>query len=252
MWNGGKRMKIALASAPVRNRDLAYNMEMMIHAMEAFSAKADVMVFGESVLQGFDALCWNYEMDRQMAVSISDGVIAQMCNAAKRCDIAVSFGFIERAQETLYSSQIFIGADGEIVDLFHRVSKGWKPEWVSDDHYREGRCFQKFCYRRKTFATGLCGDLWTDARPKEMRSLSPDVVLWPVWCDYAPEEWDREVKYEYARQASLCGRCVLLVNPYCEDRDGADRAPGGGAFFQDGEIIDEAPAGEHRVLLVEI
>ena len=54
-------MKIALASAPVKNLDIDFNLQAIVDAMAACSGKADLILFGESVLQGFDCLCWEYE-----------------------------------------------------------------------------------------------------------------------------------------------------------------------------------------------
>lgn len=176
-------MKIALASAPVKNRDVSFNLQTMEAVIDSCKGKADVIVFGESVLQGFDCLCWEYEKDKAMAVQVTDTPIAQMQQAARKAHMAVSFGFIERQGESLYSSQIFIGAEGEIVNLFHRVSVGWKEFDRTDSHYKEGEGFTRFAYGCKTFAIGLCGDLWTEGRPEEMESLQADIVLWPVWCD---------------------------------------------------------------------
>ena len=245
-------MKIALASAPVKTGDIEYNIASMMDAIRNVCGKADVIVFGESVLQGFDSLCWEYEKDRHRAVSLTDAAIQEMCKAAKENALAVSFGFIEQEKEVLYSSQIFIGADGEIVDLFHRVSVGWKEYTKTDDHYREGECFARFEYKGKTFAIGLCGDLWTEGKPEEMKVLNADVVLWPVWCDYAAEEWNSTAKHEYAEQAALCGNCVLLINPFCADDGAAKCAVGAGVHFENGTIIAEHPAGRPGVVITEV
>ena len=244
-------MKIALSSAPVKNRAIEFNMQAMIDAIKKASGNADVILFGESVLQGFDCLYWDYETDKHMAVAITDAPIQRMREAAKQYGIAVSFGFIERAGGRLYSSQIFIGFDGEIVAVFHRVSVGWKEVSKTDDHYQEGAHFSKFRYHGKSFAIGLCGDLWTEGRPEEMNALNADVVLWPVWCDYKADEWNNSIKHEYAEQAALCGDCVLLVNPYCADEeDGA--APGGGVCFRHGSIAADMPAGNRGTIIVEV
>lgn len=128
-----------MASAPVKNKNIEFNMRAMIDAIELVTGQADVIVFGESVLQGFDCLCWDYETDRHMAVSLTDASIQQICEAARQSGIAVSFGFIERVGDRLYSSQIFIGFEGEIVTVFRRVSAGWKAFRKTDDHYREGQ-----------------------------------------------------------------------------------------------------------------
>lgn len=225
-------MKIVLACAPVRTGDVTYNLQQITAAMAFHKGKADVLVFGESVLQGFDCLCWDYARDFQVGVALTDPPIRQLQKVARENRIAVSFGFIQRQEDHLYSSHLFLGADGEIVDLFHRVSLGWKEYDKTDDHYREGECFHIFSYGGKTFATGLCGDLW------------------PVWCDYTPQEWNGETKQEYAAQAALCGRNVLLVNPFCIDA--ADCAQGGSVWFQNGTIVQELPAGKPGYLTIEI
>lgn len=245
-------MRIALASAPVINRDIEYNLQVMSDAMEDVGGKADIILFGESALQGFDSLCWDYETDKHMAVCLADAPIRRIRETAKNYKIAVSFGFVERSGDVLYSSQIFIGASGEIVDVFHRVSIGWKEYSKTDNHYREGQRFEKFYYGGKSFAIGLCGDLWTDGRPEEMKALNADTILWPIWCDYMADEWNNRIKYEYAEQAALCGERVLLVNPFCADPEVTDTAAGGAAYFKNGNIIAEMPSGNSGILIVEV
>ena len=203
-------MKIALASAPVKNLDVEYNLSAMATYMEHCKNRADIILFGESVLQGFECLCWDYEADKSIALEINDAPILSMQYAAKYNNIAVSFGFIERKGNALYSSQVFIGSNGEIVNLFHRVSEGWKEYTKTDSHYREGKAFKKFVYGGKSFATAICGDLWTEGRPSEMKALNADIVLWPVWCDYNYEEWNSSIKHEYAKQAELCGTACFM------------------------------------------
>jgi len=211
-----------------------------------------LVLFGESVLQGFDCLIWDYETDRQMALGLDDPRIAEICETAKENEIAVSFGFIERLDETLYSSQLVIDAAGEIVHNFHRVSVGWKEYWHTDEHYREGERFEVFPFGGKRMAIALCGDLWTDGRPEEMRALNADVVLWPIWCDYKAEEWNGSINQEYAEQAALCGDCVLLVNPFCNDPDAEDSASGGASHYACGRIVAAEAAGSSGVLIVEV
>lgn len=249
---GVTTMKIALSSAPVKNRNIEFTMQAMIDVMNKVGGQADVILFGESVLQGFDSLCWDYEKDKHMAIALTDAPIRRICEAAKQYGIAVSFGFIERIGDRLYSSQIFIGADGEIITVFHRVSVGWKEVGKADHHYREGQHFEKFCYGGKSFAIGLCGDLWTDGNPEKIKALNSDVVLWPVWCDYKADEWNNDIKYEYAEQAASCGDCVLLVNPYCADTEESDVAAGGAAWFTCGSIAAELPSGNSGTIVVEI
>ncbi len=245
-------MKIALASSPAKNKDVAYNLTAMRLAIRQCSGKADLILFGESALQGFECLAWNYELDRRIAVSQDDPQITQLCHAAEESGIAVSFGYIEKHGETLYSSQLVIDENGEIIHNFHRVSPGWKEPYA-DAHYAEGAHFSSFPYKGRKFAIGLCGDLWNDGRPEEMKALGAEIILWPVWCDYPADEWNRRIKQEYAAQAALCGENVLLVNPYCADEGRSDAdAAGGAVHFHNGAVAAEAPAGRSDILIVTV
>jgi len=245
-------MKIALAASPVRTGDTSYNLSSMLQTAALCSGKADMVLFGETSLQGFDCLVWDYKTDCQMAVCPDDPRMMQIREAAKQYRIAISFGYIEKAGEALYSSQIVIDDTGAVIQNFHRVSVGWKDYRRTDGHYREGANFEAFRYRGKKFAIGLCGDLWTDGRPEEIKALNADIILWPVWCDYHVAAWNESIKYEYAAQAALCGECVLLVNPFCADPDAVGCAAGGAVYFRNGSIVKELPAGKSGILIVEV
>lgn len=250
--NGSDTMKIALACAAAADRDIERNLSAMLEMIESVSGQADMIVFGESALQGFDCLCWDYVTDREMALTQDSAPIARLRSAARGHRMAVSFGFIERVKDVLYSSQMVVDPSGAILHNFHRVSVGWK-EPQADEHYREGDRFARFSYGGKSFAVGLCGDLWTEGRPEEMKALGADIVLWPVYCDYDADEWNTSVKHEYAEQAALCGENVLFVNPFCvTGTAGEPRAAGGAAHFQNGRIISERPAGGMGYLVAEV
>ena len=159
-------MRILLASAPVINREIKFNLQTLLEYMKAYRGKVELIVFGESILQGFECLCWDYEKDRSVGIALEDAPVRRIRAAAKEYRLAVSFGMIERRGDHLYSAQLTIGADGELVNLFHRVSVGWKDVSQTDEHYREGERFEKFTCNGKSFAVGLCGDLWTAGRKK--------------------------------------------------------------------------------------
>ncbi len=245
-------MKIALASEPVVTGDIRKNIFHIIQLIERLSGTADLIVFGETALQGFDCLTWDYEKDLYMAISQDNMQIIQICSAAKKNRIAVSFGYIEYYDDALFSSQLVIDADGFIVHNFRRVSNGWKEYWHTDEHYREGTSFETFRLGDKSFAIGLCGDLWAEDRPQEMKALNADIVLWPVWCDYNADDWNNRLKFEYAQQAKKCGDIVLCVNPFCADSKVNDSAAGGAVCFKEGKITDELPAGKIGVLVVDL
>ena len=229
------QMKIVLAAVGFYERDIEYNRNKIIKCLKENSGKVDLILFGETFLQGFEALDWKYETDQHMALSVSDSNIQTIQKAAEENALAVSFGFLEKAGNKIYSSQLTIGADGNILNLFRRVSKGWR-ESFTDEHYAEGDMFTKFEYLGNTFSIGLCGDL----------------VLWPVYTDFSAKEWNKEMKYEYAAQSKKIGRQVLLVNSVCLSGNEEELAKGGAVCFLDGQIKEELPAGKEGVLMVQV
>ncbi len=57
-------MKVGLVSYNFINNDIKYNLKQIRRACEEMSGKVDFLVFGEAFLQGFDALVWDYEIDK--------------------------------------------------------------------------------------------------------------------------------------------------------------------------------------------
>ena len=122
----------------------------------AYSASADIVIFGEAFLQGFYGATFDMEHDTQIAISQDDPIIKEICSAAKQCLTAVSFGFIEKEGSCFYSSQITIDANGSVIDLYRRVSPGWKESFASTQ-YREGNGFHAFQFMDQKVVVGLCG-----------------------------------------------------------------------------------------------
>ena len=243
-------MMIALAAVGFKNGDIAYNKEKIKTVIRNHGNKqVDLILFGETFLQGFDSLSWNYDSDKSIAVKMNDPVIDEIRKTAKEYSVAVSFGYIEKTDDSLFSSQLTVGKDGEILDNFRRVSIGWK-EPVADSHYKEGDGFHTFMFEGKKVAVGLCGDLWDDENVEQMKRLNADVVLWPVYTDFNYEEWNKTIKHEYAEQAARFGHSVFYVNSVCMDREGFEIARGGATYFLDGRIKYQTPAGEESILYV--
>lgn len=244
-------MKCALAAKGFINENLQYNKKVITDTLIECSAKADIVIFGEAFLQGFYGVTFSCEHDAQIAISRSDPIIEEICSVARRYKIAVSFGFIEREDDCFYSSQITIDTNGNVIDVYRRVSPGWK-EAFAGDKYREGKGFHAFSLQGKSIAIGLCGDLWYDENIEEIKSLRPDVVFWPVYTDYNYNDWNRSIKHEYAAQASRFCQTVLYVNSLCIDKADNKFAKGGAALFRNGCIVKEAPSGEENVLFVGV
>ena len=147
--------------------------------------------------------------------------------------------------------QLTVDQTGKVVDLYRRVSPGWK-ESFADEHYREGEEFHSFLFLDRKVVVGLCGDLWFDTNIDRINKLHPDIVFWPVYTDFNEHEWNISEKLEYAAQAGRIKSKVLYVNSLCKDREADDIARGGAALFAGGRIEAEIPSGQEGILVVEV
>ena len=244
-------MRCALAAVGFINEDLQHNKQVILDTLKECSGKVDLVLFGESFLQGFYGANFDPEHDIQIAVSRDVPIIGEIAAGAKQNAVAVSFGFIEKADETFYSSQITLDNRGNVIDLYRRVSPGWKEPFAGDQ-YREGNGFRCFFFQGKKLAVGLCGDLWYEENVEQMKQLEPDAVFWPVYTDFSFREWNNSIKQEYAEQAGKVCDTVLYVNSLCLDKVGEEYARGGAALFRNGAICQELPAGREGILFVEL
>lgn len=244
-------MKCALAAVGFINEDIENNKNTIIETMINWSGKASVVIFGEAFLQGFYGANFVEEHDAGIAVSKNSQVIGEIRSAAKEYAVAVSFGFIEKDQDYFYSSQITIDKNGEVLDLYRRVSPGWK-ECFAGEKYREGSNFHTFLFKGKKVGIALCGDLWDDDNICKINALNPDVIWWPVYTDYNFNEWNNSVKNEYAEQVSKLSAPILYVNSLCIDKaDEEEIAKGGAVLFDGGTIKEEIASGKGGILIVE-
>ena len=242
-------MKILLAGIGFINGDINYNKNIIIDTIKKYS-DVDLIVFGESFLQGFNALSFEYDKDTNIAISINDSIINEIREKVKESKVGLSFGYFEKDGSNIYSSQLTLDKDGNILNNYRRVSIGWK-ELNANEYYKEGRLFPTFNFLDKNLTVALCGDLWHNEFIAMMKNTPSDLVLWPVYTDFNSDEWNTTIKYEYATQVKELNRDVLLVNSYRLDGS-IDEAKGGACHFRDGKIISEKPSSKEDLLLVII
>lgn len=234
-------MKIGLASYECRNGDTAFNLSQIQRAMGAVQGRVDLLCFGESFLQGFDALSWDYERDREIAVSVHSAIMEQLCALTRQYSTDLLLGYMERDGDAIYSSCAVI-VKGALVHNYRRISKGWKEYTRTDGHYREGSGTDGFSYRGRPVKIALCGDLWDFPE----RFSTGGLLIWPVYVNFGLNEW---LGYEadYAKQARLAAGKTLMVNPITRDP-----VSHGGAFcFEDGKIVEKLAYDTEDILIVE-
>lgn len=215
-------MKIGLVVAKTQDNQTQKNMRTIIKLIDKYQDH-DLILFSEAFLQGFNSLSWDYEIDKNIAVSVDSPEITQIREAAQNKNSA-GFGFLESYENKIYCSYIIIGKDSQTIDLYRRVSIGWKEYSKTDSHYCEGTKFHSFTFNGKKMATALCGDLWDDFNIKRINNLKASLILWPVHLDYSKEQWELE-RRDYLDQMAKINCPIALVN------DISEFSRGGAIFF---------------------
>ena len=237
-------MKIALVVAEIVDGNIEFNLSQMERfAKDSRRAGADLGCFGEAFLQGFNALSWQFDQDKNVAVATDSKIFSRIISLTKEIGIDILFGYNELDGEDIYSSCVLI-ENGGIIHNYRRISMGWKESSKTDGHYKEGNSVEVFDYKGKKCAIGLCGDLWDFP---ERFNLGEDVLFWPVYVSWTKEEWENGGKMEYAEQAKMCCPKTLYVNSICKED-----AFGGAVFFVDGQIQRELAIYNEGILFVEI
>ncbi|MCK9477382.1 MAG: carbon-nitrogen hydrolase family protein [Candidatus Muirbacterium halophilum] len=240
-------MEIGLVSCFNRSGNIDFNLSQIEKfCCKGFEKGIDLICFGEAFIQGFDALKWDFDVDRNVAVDVNSSEIFFIRSAASRFSVAISVGFIEFCDGLIYSSNIVIDKSGNVIDIFRRISPGWKEE-IASSEYKEGSCFNRFELEGISFSTAICGDLWFEDNIDDITRLNSDVVLWPLYIDYSADEWNNHAVFEYAEQIRKIGVPVLMINNITEN--GANV---GCAVFQNGCIKKKSDMGIESILLFSI
>lgn len=245
---GSVIMRISLLSYEFVNNDVRKNIGVIINALEKASHEnVDMIMFGESFIQGFDSLGWNYDKDQDDAIFLSSYEIRCIRSIANRYQVGCAFGYFERFKEHIYSSYLVIGKNGNILSNYRRRSIGWKVKELCDEHYSEGDSFDVFEFEGKRFVSALCGDLWDDGLLDEMSKIDADVILWPIYVNFSKEQWIKE-KEEYLNRVKELKPYVLLVNSHTRNPESL----GGSFVYKDGKILMEGKRGQTDKITIEL
>ena len=236
-----RKMRIGLASYRCENKNTEFNINQIERAMREAQGEVELLCFGEAFLQGFDSPCWDFEIDKNIAVSKESETMERLRKMTVQYGMAILLGYIERDGERLYSSCAVI-ADGTIIHNYRRISRGWKEFTRTDEHYCEGTVTGEFRLQGQDFMVALCGDLWDF--PERFRT--GHTLLWPVYVNYSKEEWEGGAIEEYAAQAVLAAGETLMVNPL--DNDPVNH--GGSFCFRNGTVAARLPFDTEGVLIV--
>lgn len=235
-------MKIGLVSYEFINNDILFNISQMEKAMKSSQGRVDFLCFGESFLQGFDSLNWNYEHDSQVAISVDSPIIQKLCSMTMQYGVGLLFGYMEKYNNSIYSSCTLL-EKGKVIHNYRRISKGWKEYKISDGHYKEGNHTVEFLYHGQKLMVALCGDIWDF--PEKFKTSG--ILIWPVYVNFTLEEW-QTYESEYAEQAFLAANRTLMINSISKK----PKSYGGAFIFTNGKIEKKLPYGIEDIMIVEV
>ena len=234
-------MILGLVSYKFINNDMQFNICQIEKAIKQ-SKNIDMLCFGETFLQGFDAFDWNYEHDKDIAINKDSDVMKNFEQLSLDNNIDLAFGYLEKENEDLYSSYAII-IDGKLAYNYRRITIGWKEYSLTDHHYKEGNEVLIFNYKGHNITIALCGDMWEC--PENFKSN--DLLIWPVYVNFTIDEWKIE-EIEYAKQALLACNNTLMINSLSENPD----CYGGCFYFKDGQIKEKLKYNIEGILTIEI
>lgn len=241
-------MKIGLIPAKCVNGDIKHNANQIVKFIKiAAKSNIEFILFGESFLQGFNSLNWNFTHDIKIALDKEDNAIINILNTAKQYNIGVGFGYFELANDAIYSSYLVASNDGVQTVNYRRLSKGWKEFSITDQHYREGKQVEYFLINGRKFTIALCGDLWDEDTMHLFSSIEvhKSIIIWPVHVDFSLEEWNKELN-NYHEQALKFSEHVYMINNIMQP------STHGGAFEFQKDYINSVEFGKEDILVIEI
>lgn len=254
-------MRIMLAAPELSLDDINVNSDRIIsYIRKAGKNNVSLVLFSEASLTGFESMTFEYRKDIVRTLSVNGSEISRIRKAAIDNNVAVGFGFHENHKGGIYSSYMVTGKDGQTVDLYRRVSNGWRKSDACAD-YREGHEFHSFIYEGVRFTTIICGDLWEDNLVPLITELEDetDVFLWPVHCDISYYKWNEEntdfsdsqnmSRLSYAHRSSILSKPVLFINTFAREKD---RAKGGLYHWHLGKEINSLEMGKEGYLITEV
>ena len=243
-------MNIGLASAKFINNDIDFNLNNCIRfTKKAKKRNADLVIFGETYLQGFESLVWKPENDLAVGIKRRSEIMDKLRNCCNEENIAIGIGYIEREENKLYSSYLVIDKNGNDIANYRRISIGWRKDDVDIKIYKEGTEFYIFEFMGYKMTIGLCGNFWTDEIIDKFPRDNIEIVLWPVFVSWNNKKMGTDEINEYIEQAKKINKNIFYVNSICEGKN--YKAYGGAFAIKNNELKAVLDQGKEDILLVD-
>lgn len=191
-------LKIALAQiSPVwLNKEMTFK-KITNSISEAGAQNAELIVFGEALLPGYpfwlsltNGAEWNSPVQKEMhahyarnSVQIEAGELNEICSLAKKFNMSIYIGLIERAKNrgghSLYASLVYINQQGEIKSVHRKLQPTYDERltWSPGD----GNGLQVHQLKQFTVGGLNCWENWMPLSRTALYGLGEDlhIAVWP-------------------------------------------------------------------------
>lgn len=191
-------LKVALAQiAPVWLNKAETLAKIENQIRKAAKEKSDLIVFGEGVLPGYpfwlaltEGATWNTKVNKELhahyvrnAVTIEKGDLDSVCGLAKKFEIAIYLGIIERPLDrgghSVYASLVFIDVKGEIKSVHRKLQPTYDERltWSPGD----GNGLRTHSLKKFTLGGLNCWENWMPLPRASLYAQGEDlhVAVWP-------------------------------------------------------------------------
>jgi omega-amidase len=148
-------MKIAAAQIECSLGDIDANvMKMRDFSARAKDAGAELIVFPEMADTGYAM-----PVIRECARPWSEGAVPELQKIARNLSLAIISGVSEREDAVIYNSQVFIDANGQIVESYRKTHLFTGVPIGEDKCFSPGHELKSFPFGEFRLGLGICYDL---------------------------------------------------------------------------------------------
>lgn len=191
-------LKVALAQiAPVWLDKEKTIQKIESSILEAAETHTELIIFGEGLLPGYpfwlaltDGAAWNKKINKELhahylrnSVCIENGDLISICSLAKKHNIAIYLGIIERPQDrgghSVYASLVYINQKGEIKSVHRKLQPTYDERltWSPGD----GNGLQVHSLKEFTVGGLNCWENWMPLPRASLYGQGENlhVAVWP-------------------------------------------------------------------------
>ncbi|MDQ0217714.1 hypothetical protein ELQ35_13150 [Peribacillus cavernae] len=244
-------MRLGIAQVAPVIGDVDANLTKMIEIMRTNKGKADMLVFPELSLTGYDLKDRLYDV----ALTTDSQEIARVCEASLETGMNAVFGFVEKGKsEKIYNSAMMI-KDGQVSIVQRKIYPTNYGVFEEGKYFTKGKKVKVEQIGSFTSSMLICNDLWHPSLPHIAAHHHASLLIGLI---NSPEgglgsKYSSSVGWARVGQfyAGIYGCYVVLVN-----RVGTEKGLKfyGNSMMIDpyGEIIAQCPYGEEFVQICEI